>query len=104
MVIEELTVTMPAERVDAYLARDAEIWTPFLETCDGYLGKETWLPSDRPGTVVLIIRWASMEQWKSITPDEVDTVDELMGDCIPDTLQCRDYVVVDPFDQGAPCH
>ena len=93
-IIEELTLTMQPERVDAYLERDARVWTPFLESCDGFLGKETWLPDDRPGTVVLIIRWASMEQWKRITPDQVDEVDREMGELVPETLECRAYSVV----------
>lgn len=93
-IIEELTLTMPPERVNAYLERDARVWTPFLQSCDGFLGKETWLPDDRPGTVVLIIRWASMEQWKRITPDQVDEVDREMGELIPETLECRAYSVV----------
>jgi uncharacterized protein (TIGR03792 family) len=93
-VIEELTLTMPPERVAAYLERDALVWTPFLQSCDGFLGKETWLPDDRPDTVVLIIRWASMEQWKRITPSQVDEVDRAMGELIPDKLACRSYSVV----------
>ena len=94
MVIEELTLTMAPERIAAYLDADARVWTPFLEGCDGYLGKETWLPADRPDTVVFIIRWASREQWKQITGAEVAGVDARMGEHQPDTLTCRDYTVV----------
>lgn len=85
---------MPPERITAYLERDAEVWTPFLESCDGFLGKETWLPDDRPGTVVLIIRWASMDQWKRITPEHVDEVDREMGELLPESLECRSYTIV----------
>lgn len=90
-VIEELTITVDPEHLDAYLARDAEVWTPYLESCDGFLGKETWLPDDRPGTMVFIIRWASMAQWKSLTADQVAAVDERMGDMQPLSLVCRSY-------------
>lgn len=92
-VIEELTLTMPADRIDDYLVRDAEVWTPYLASRDGFLGKETWLPADRPGTVVLIIRWASLDQWKAVSPEDVATVDTRMGHLVPDTLECRSYVV-----------
>lgn len=93
-VIEELTLTMPRDRIAAYLRRDAEVWTRFLESCDGFLGKETLIPNDRPGTVVLIIRWASMEHWKAITPEQVETVDRDMGGLLPESLACRSYAVV----------
>lgn len=93
-VIEELTLTMAPDRVAAYLRRDAEVWTRFLESCDGFLGKETWIPNDRPGTVVLIIRWASMKHWKAITPEQVDAVDGEMGDLLPESLACCSYTVV----------
>ena len=92
-VIEELTLTMPPDRITAYLERDAQVWTRFLQSCDGFLGKETWLPDGRPDTVVLIIRWASMEQWKRITLDQVAEVDRQMGDLLPDTLECRSYSI-----------
>mgnify|MGYP000297355886 CR=1 FL=1 len=90
-VVEELTITIDAERREAYLARDAEVWTPYLEACDGFLGKETWLPDDQPDTIVFIIRWASTAQWKSITPEQVAAVDRRMGDLQPTTLSCRSY-------------
>lgn len=93
-VVEELTITIAAERRSAFLARDAEVWTPYLEGCDGFLGKETWLPDDQPDTVVFIIRWASMTQWKAITADHVASVEERMGDLVAETLECRSYSVL----------
>ncbi len=95
MVIEELTLTMAPERVAAYLEADARTWTPFLAACDGFRGKETWLPEDRPDTIVFIIRWATREQWKRITPEQVAEVDGGMGVPAADTLVCREYVVFD---------
>ena len=92
-VIEELTITVePSDRA-AYLERDAEDWTPYLAERDGFLGKEIWLPDDEPGTIVLIIRWASMEQWKRISPAQVAAVDQQMGALQPLTLACRSYRV-----------
>jgi len=93
-VVEELTVTIDAELREAYLARDAEVWTPYLEACSGFIGKETWLPDDQPNTIVFIIRWASMKHWKSITADHVAAVDERMGDLVPNSLECRSYSVL----------
>lgn len=88
-VIEELTLTVDADRRDAYLERDAEIWTPYLEQCDGFLSKEVWLPHDQPDTIVFIIRWETMAQWKAITAKQVAAVDQRMGEFQPTTLTCR---------------
>lgn len=93
MVIEELTLTMSPELVEPYLDADARVWTPFLESCDGFVGKEIWLPDDRPGTIVFIIRWASRDQWKRITPEQVAEVDARMEAPLPDRLECREYRV-----------
>lgn len=93
-VIEELTLTIAPERRAAYLDRDAEVWTPYLEGRDGFLGKEAWLPDNQPDTIVFIIRWASMQQWKAITPQDVAEVDKQMGDLVVDSLTCRSYQVV----------
>ena len=94
-------MTMPVERMAAFLRRDAEVWTPFLTRCDGFLGKEVWLPDDRPGTVVLVIRWASMEQWKAIPPEQLEAVDAAMGALAPDRLDGRSYSLWEPsFSSG----
>ena len=92
-IIEELTITIEPAKIDAYLARDAEVWTAFLALQSGFEGKEVWLPPDRPGTVVLIIRWASRDHWKAITEAQCAAVDAEMGDLLPDTLECREYEV-----------
>lgn len=91
MVIELLTVTMNPSVVDAYLVRDREVWTAFLERQPGFLGKEVWVSNDEPGTVAMVIRWSSRELWKAITPDQVAAVDLDMGELLPDTLRCDDY-------------
>lgn len=90
-VIEELTITVEPGMRDDYLRRDAAVWTPYLESCDGFLGKETWLPDDRPDTVVFVIRWASMAKWKSITPEQVAEVDARMGAPAAVSIDCRSY-------------
>jgi len=47
-----------------YLQIDAEIWTQALARCL-FLGKEVW--NNEPTEVILVIRWASRKQWKSIS-------------------------------------
>ncbi|MDX2096726.1 MAG: TIGR03792 family protein [Leptolyngbyaceae cyanobacterium bins.59] len=75
MVIEWLRVQVPAEVRETYVKTDAEIWTRFLETCPGFLGKEVWLNLEKPEEVVFMIRWESLELWQSIPQRELERVD-----------------------------
>ena len=80
MVIEELHFTLDPADVEQFLDVEGRVWTGFLKTCDGFLRKETWLPEDEPGKVVVMIWWNTMAQWKSITPEQCDEVDARMGE------------------------
>ena len=80
MVIEELHFMLDPAEVEQFLDVEGRIWTGFLQTCDGFLRKETWLPEDEPGKVVVMIWWNTMAQWKSITPEQCDEVDARMGE------------------------
>jgi uncharacterized protein (TIGR03792 family) len=80
MVIEELHFTLEPSDVEQFLDVEGRVWTGFLKTCDGFLRKETWLPEDEPGKVVVMIWWNTMAQWKSITSEQCDEVDAQMGE------------------------
>lgn len=66
MVIEWLRFSMAPENREAYIQRDTEIWTPFLQQAAGFVSKETWLDPIDDAAVIFVIRWASREQWKAI--------------------------------------
>ena len=70
-VIEMLRAKCAPGHRDEWLVRDAEIWTPALAAHDGYISKEVWPSIDHPDEVVIIVRWASLAQWKSF-PDELN--------------------------------
>jgi uncharacterized protein (TIGR03792 family) len=80
MVIEELHFAVERDDVEQFLAVEGRVWTGFLQTCEGFLRKEVWLPEDEPGKVVVMIWWNTMAQWKSITPAQCDEVDIQMGE------------------------
>lgn len=92
-VIEELTIEVDPLQRDAYVARDAAVWTPFLESCDGFVDKQVWLPHDRLDLVVVVIRWESLAQWKAIGHEQVAEVDQKMGELHTDAISCRSYQV-----------
>lgn len=67
MVIEFLKIEVSPEDREQYLQIDEKIWTKALAKFPGFMGKEVWLNPNKPLEVVLIIRWASREEWKSIS-------------------------------------
>ncbi|MDJ0846029.1 TIGR03792 family protein [Crocosphaera sp.] len=70
MVIEWLQFKVSPESRERFIQLDREIWTPVLEQFSGFLGKEVWISPHRPQEIILIIRWETREQWKSI-PQEI---------------------------------
>lgn len=97
MVVEFLTFTVPAERLAAWLEREAEVWTTFLSAQPGFVDKQVWSPGPLdggdPALVRVVIWWESLEDWKAIGPAEVARVDEAMGDLLI-TPTCQDFAVV----------
>ena len=72
-VIEHLRVRVRADARAAWLQAEALSWEPWLRQQEGYLGRELrWDPEREEG--VLLIRWASREQWKAIPDEEVAQV------------------------------
>jgi len=76
VVIELLKFKVAPELREQYIQKDAEIWTQTLSSWSGFLGKEVWLNPNEPTEVILIIRWASREQWKSIPVELVDAIEQ----------------------------
>ena len=99
-VIELLRVqTAPGCR-DEFLARDAEVWTPALAAHVGFVAKEVWVSQDDPNLVTLVIRWASLAQWKSFPSALLEELDAKM-DGLQVSLSCETYDEVPDCD-GQP--
>ena len=79
-VIELLRVKCVPGRRAEWLVRDAEVWTPALAAHDGYISKEVWPSIDYPDEVVIIVRWASLAQWKTFPADLSVELDAKMQD------------------------
>lgn len=75
MVIEFLKIEVTPEHRQKYLQLDKEIWTKALAKCPGFLGKEVWLNPDKPTEAILIVRWASREEWKSISAELLNEIE-----------------------------
>jgi len=94
LVIEWLKFKVPPELHEQYIQSDAKVWTPALANHPGFLGKEVWLnPNDRT-EIVIVVRWASREQWKSFPQPQLEQLEfeiaEMIG-CTCQLLEAREY-------------
>jgi uncharacterized protein (TIGR03792 family) len=77
MVIELLKCKVDPDLREQYLQLDAEVWTKALAECPGFLGKEVWLNPHEASEVILVIRWATKEQWKAISDEFLNRIEQL---------------------------
>jgi uncharacterized protein (TIGR03792 family) len=72
-VVEHLRVSVSADARAAWLRAETLTWEPWLRRQSGFLGRELFWDEERQEGI-LLIRWASRTQWKSIRSEEVDAV------------------------------
>ncbi|MCU0542700.1 MAG: TIGR03792 family protein [Oscillatoriaceae cyanobacterium Prado104] len=92
MIIEWLKFKVPAEKSDAFIKRDEEVWTAGLKSFPGFLGKETWINTEQE-EVVMLIRWRSREEWKSVPQSIIDELDSKMGELQMPIAESKEYQV-----------
>ena len=92
MIIEWLRFKVPPEKWEAFIQRDEEVWTAGLKNFPGYLGKEIWVDSVE-NEVVMLIRWETREQWKSVLQSTIEELDRQMGDLQIAIAESREYQV-----------
>jgi uncharacterized protein (TIGR03792 family) len=102
-IVEWLKAQVPVTWQERYLVADTAIWTPFLSTCDGYLGKQVWISPQRPDEVVLVILWASRAQWKAIPVTELEAIEQdfiaTVGRSFP-LIETAEYALQDSHGIG----
>ena len=75
VIIEQLRLKVPEANRAAWLEAEQGSWGPWLSKQSGFLGRELlWDPKKEEAMV--LIRWASREQWKSIPQLELDDVQD----------------------------
>ncbi|PPS45621.1 TIGR03792 family protein [Chroococcidiopsis sp. TS-821] len=92
MVIELLKCKVDPELRERYLQLDAEVWTKALAKCPGFLGKEVWLNPKEASEVILVIRWATKEQWKAIPEEFLLQVEKIFSQQMGQTYQIVESV------------
>lgn len=91
MVIEWLKVRVDEQWRERYVQIDEEIWTAALARYPGFLGKEIWLSPSHPDEVIMIIQWATREQWKAIPAADLKLIEQQFDRA----LGTRDYKIVE---------
>ena len=66
MVIEWLKFKVSPQLREQFIETDAQIWTATLAAFPGFLGKEVWIAPNVPQEIILVIRWATRQQWEAI--------------------------------------
>ena len=85
MVIEWLKFRISPNLREEFLELDQQIWTEKLKTYPGFLGKEVWLNPKRLDEVVILIRWQTREEWKSIPQEEIDQIEKQFNQKMQET-------------------
>lgn len=96
MVIEWLKVRVSPDLREKFIQQDAEIWTSMLANYPGFLSKEVWINPETPTEVVLIIRWASLEDWKAVPLDRLVKTEQQFNEAFGDQhqiIQAAEYQV-----------
>ncbi len=102
MVIELLKLKVAPEHREQFIEKDTEIWTQVLALYPGFLGKEVWLDPNEPTQVILVIRWATREQWKSIPFEQLQAIEQRFTEQMGNTyklIESSEYQVCNPSSQ-----
>ena len=75
-VIEYIRLSVPSENRFAWLAAEEKSWEPWLSKKEGFIDRQL-LWDQKKEEAILLIRWASREQWKNIPQSEINSVQVL---------------------------
>ena len=92
-VVEFLSFDVPEARRKAWVSKEGEVWSTFLEATPGFLRKELWDSIEDPDRMTVVIWWRSLADWKAITPEQVAGIDADMGGLVIEPTM-RSYRVV----------
>lgn len=74
-VVEHLRLHVPTQAQQAWLEAELQTWDPWLRQQKGFWGREVLWDRDRQEGV-LLIHWASREDWQSISMQVVASIQQ----------------------------
>lgn len=95
MVVEWLRIPVPAALQADYLRHDTAIWTKTLAGQPGFRGKEIWRDVADPEILHLVIRWESLDAWKSVPRAVLDAADAAFTKAVGTTYAVADCLTYD---------
>ena len=97
MVIEWLKFRVAPQDREKFIQKDQEIWTSVLTKFPGFLGKEVWIDPNSPQELVLIVRWATREQWQAVPLSILEETEmefaQQMGSKKYEMLEIKEYQI-----------
>lgn len=75
MEIEWLKFRVSPELREQFVQKDTEIWTSALSQYPGFLNKEVWISPENLAEVILVVHWASYEQWQAIPAEALQQIE-----------------------------
>jgi uncharacterized protein (TIGR03792 family) len=97
MITEILYFQVSPEERQAWLAKDAAVWTAFLAQQVGYIRKESWLSDEMADELCLVIWWQSAAAMQAIPRAGLLTTEQAMGHFAraPIRVEIKQVVAID---------
>lgn len=83
VAVEWIRVQVNPSQRQAFVQKDAEIWTPALKRYPGFIDKAVWLNPKNKAEVIIVVRWTSREQWFSIPKADLKTLEQRFDQAFP---------------------
>ncbi len=81
--IEFLRISVPKRYQSEWLNAEKQSWEPWLKSKDGFLSRELYWDIKKEEALI-IIKWSSLEKWKSIPIEEINAVQKKFEDIARD--------------------
>ncbi|MGK7907968.1 MAG: TIGR03792 family protein [Synechococcus sp.] len=95
-VVEWLEFNVPVTEQEEFLRRDEKIWTSALREQPGFLHKSVWRSPKQPESVVLVIYWASREDWHAFPEPLIEELDRQMQPTNAVLVDAKEFSVNPP--------
>ena len=75
IIVEELRLSVPIKYKEAWINAEKEIWEPWLNKQEGFLGRQIFYNEEKEEALVLV-NWENKKLWKSISSSEVNKIQD----------------------------